>query len=231
MKISEETITVLNNFSTINPAILVKKGNVLRTVAETRNVFAEAYVSEKFSTEFAIYNLGQFLNAASLLEDTNYSFTEKSVVLTNGDDRTHVEYRYCDPTLTPDVPEKGVAFNAKDVAVEFELSRDDLQRLLKASGVLQLPHLRLVVDGKGKLKVYVTDEENVSGTNLFCLDIGDANVTVDNSKAIIEVSNLKIIPDDYTVSISSKGIARFESHSSALTYWIAVEAKYSKFSD
>ena len=119
MKISEETVNVLSNFATINPAILVKEGSVLRTVSEARNVFAEANVSEKFPTEFALYNLGQFLNAASLLDDTNYTFAEKSVVMTNGDDRTHVEYRYCDPTLAPDVPEKGIAFDADDIAVEF----------------------------------------------------------------------------------------------------------------
>ena len=228
MKISEETVNVLSNFATINPAILVKEGSVLRTVSEARNVFAEANVSEKFPTEIAIYNLGQFLNAASLLEDTNYSFAEKSVVMTNGDDRTHVEFRYCDPTLTPDVPEKGIAFDADDIAVEFELSRGDLQKLLKAAGTLQLPHLRITADGKHSLKVHVTDEENASGTNLFSLDLGD-DARDSKSKSVIEIANLKMVPDDYTVAISSKGIARFESHSAALTYWVAVEAKYSKF--
>jgi hypothetical protein len=101
---------------------------------------------------------------------------------------------------------------------------------LKAAGTLQLPHLRIAVDGGKSLKIYVTDEENASGTNLFCLDVGQ-DIPDSNSKSVIEVSNLKMIPDDYTVSISSKGIARLESHSAALTYWVAVEAKYSKFSD
>ena len=41
MKISEETVNVLSNFATINPAILVKEGSVLRTVSEARNVFAD----------------------------------------------------------------------------------------------------------------------------------------------------------------------------------------------
>ena len=41
MKISEKTFDVLKNFSTINPSIAVKAGNVLRTVSEQKNILAK----------------------------------------------------------------------------------------------------------------------------------------------------------------------------------------------
>ena len=45
-KISNETLDVLKNFSSINSNILVKEGNVLTTISPVKNVMAEATVSE-----------------------------------------------------------------------------------------------------------------------------------------------------------------------------------------
>jgi hypothetical protein len=40
----------------------------------------------------------------------------------------------------------------------------------------------------------------------------------------LKVENLKMLPGDYEVSISSKKISRFKSPSSDLVYYVAVEA-------
>ena len=40
---------------------------------------------------------------------------------------------------------------------------------------------------------------------------------------IIRTDNLKLMPADYEVALSSKGMAHFKSES--VQYWIAVEAK------
>ena len=62
MKLSENTITILKNFSGINQSILVKKGNKLRTISIAKNILSEAEISENFPRDFAIYDLNQFLN-------------------------------------------------------------------------------------------------------------------------------------------------------------------------
>jgi hypothetical protein len=48
MKISSETITVLQNFATINNGLQVKAGNVLQTISPGKTVVASAVVAETF---------------------------------------------------------------------------------------------------------------------------------------------------------------------------------------
>ena len=55
MNISTDTLSVLKNFSDINQNILVKPGNTIQTISTMKNILAEAEVSEKFDSEFAIY--------------------------------------------------------------------------------------------------------------------------------------------------------------------------------
>ena len=62
MKLSEKTIALLKNFSSINQSILFKKGNVLRTMSVMKNILAEVDIEECFPQDFAIYDLVQFLN-------------------------------------------------------------------------------------------------------------------------------------------------------------------------
>ena len=38
MKLSESTVEVLKNFSTINPSLVFKEGNILRTVSPQKNI-------------------------------------------------------------------------------------------------------------------------------------------------------------------------------------------------
>ena len=64
MKLSEKTLNILKNFSSINQSILVKQGNQLRTISVAKNILAEAEIKEDFPRDFAIYDLNQFLNGS-----------------------------------------------------------------------------------------------------------------------------------------------------------------------
>ena len=66
MKLSDKTLSVLKNFSTINQSILFKEGNKLRTISVMKNILAEATITEEFTKDFGIYDLNQFLNGLSL---------------------------------------------------------------------------------------------------------------------------------------------------------------------
>ena len=61
MKLSDKTLSLLKNFSTINQSILFKKGTKLRTISVMKNILAEATVSEELPKDFGFYDLGQFL--------------------------------------------------------------------------------------------------------------------------------------------------------------------------
>ena len=54
MKLTNETINVLKNFSTINQNLVIKEGSDISTMSAMKNIIAKATVEEKFAKEFAI---------------------------------------------------------------------------------------------------------------------------------------------------------------------------------
>lgn len=60
MILSENTIRILKNFSTINDSIIIEKGNRLRNISINEVVYAEALVDFNFPKTFGIYNLSEF---------------------------------------------------------------------------------------------------------------------------------------------------------------------------
>jgi len=50
-------------------------------------------------------------------------------------------------------------------------------------------------------------------------------------KVVMKVENFKMMDGSYDVSIAKKGLAQFKHKSSDIIYYIAVEAKDSKFSE
>jgi len=90
MKISQQTLSILKNFATINGNILVRAGSNLSTISPQKNILANANVAESFPLEFAIYDLSQFLSAVSLFEDADFDFAEKYVTISSG--RRSIKY-------------------------------------------------------------------------------------------------------------------------------------------
>ena len=59
MKLSDQTLEVLKNFSDINTNILVKPGSELSTISTMKNILAKATITESFDKQFAVYDLSE----------------------------------------------------------------------------------------------------------------------------------------------------------------------------
>ena len=85
MKLSDKTLSVLKNFSSINQSILFKSGNKLRTISVMKNILAEATITEEFPKDFGIYDLNQFLNGLGLHQNPELVFkNDGHVVIKEG---------------------------------------------------------------------------------------------------------------------------------------------------
>ena len=80
MKLSDRTVNLLRNFSTINQSILFKEGKKLRTISVMKNILAEANIDEEFPQDFGVYDLGQFLNSLNLFQEPDLVFNGDSYV-------------------------------------------------------------------------------------------------------------------------------------------------------
>ena len=61
MKLSNDTVTVLKNFSTINQNLVIKAGSNISTMSAMKNIVAKATVIEDFPKDFAIYDLNYYI--------------------------------------------------------------------------------------------------------------------------------------------------------------------------
>ena len=217
MKLSESTLLLLKNFKDINQSILFKKGSKLRTISVMKNILAEATIDEELPKDFGIYDLSQFLNGLELHKPhvPNLDFTnENHVVIHEG--RMRSKYFFADPNCIVLPPEKPMTLPSEDVT--FELSTGQLDKLLKAAAIYQLPDLS-VVGENGVVKLVVRDKKNDT-SNDFSIIVGD---TSDVFSFNFKVENIKILPGTYDVVVSQKLISRFSSKNHDLTYYIALE--------
>ena len=93
MKISDNTISILRNFSDINANILFKPGKQLSTVSTMKNIMAEANVEDEFETEFGVYDLPEFLRALDSFTQPVLNFNG-SANLKIQDEKTSLSARY-----------------------------------------------------------------------------------------------------------------------------------------
>ena len=224
--LSKKTLDVLKNFSTINSSIVFRKGSTVRTISNAENILAKFTGEEVFPTDFAIYDLSQFLRGIDLFNDPQLEFTSTDFVSIRGG-RQSAKYYFSDPEITlKSAPEKNVNFPGSDI--EFSLSEEDLVALQKASLVYGLPDLTIQSEeGLDTIKLIVRDKENDTSNTYditlagCCTGTYSLDVKIDNIRLITNES--KHVKGDYSVKVSKALISEWTNTNTDLTYYIALE--------
>lgn len=216
MKLSDKTINLLKNFSSINQSILIKEGDSIRTISVMKNILAEAKVPEEFPKDFGIYDLNQFLNAISSLHvNPELDFSNNEYLLIR-EGKKRNRFFFADPNVIVSPPDKSITLPSEDVS--FELDTQVLGTLMKAAVIYQVPDLSVVGEA-GVVKLVVHDKKNdTSNTHEEIVGETDEEFCFN-----FKVENIKILPGTYEVVVSKKLLSRFESKNHELTYYIALE--------
>ena len=215
MKLSKSTLDILKNFKEINQSILFKQGNSLKTISVMKNILAEATIEEELPKDFGIYDLSQFLNGIDLHQSPDLDFSnDNHVVIKEGKIRS--KYFFAEPQCIVTPPEKPITLPSEDAV--FDLSTDQLDKLLKAAGIYQLPDLA-VIGENGVVKLVVRDKKNDT-SNDYAVVVGE---TEGNFVFNFKVENIKLIPGSYDVVVSQKLLSKFTCREHDLTYYIALE--------
>lgn len=223
MKLSNETLTILKNFSSINSGILFKKGKTLSTVSSTKTVLAQATLQEDIPQEFAVYDLNNFLSVLSLGKETpELEFDDNHILIKSLGGRSKIKYRFADKSMIVTPPDKTVVMPSQDVS--FVLNESDYDWITRTANVLQSPHIA-IEGNNGKLKLTSFDAKN-DAANVNSVELGDCDIVF---KSVFKTENLKMIPGSYSVMVSSKGIAHFKNQKESVEYWIATEKDSSTF--
>ena len=215
MKLSNDTREVLKNYSTINANLLVTSGNQIATMSQMKNIVSKATLPDIFESEFAIYDLNEFLSAMSLFDDPELDFGDSSVKISQGGQS--LNYFYSDPTVVT-TPKSDITMPDPDAT--FTLKQSVFNQVLKASSVLGVPDMVLDVNETGQMNLRVSDRKNDT-SNSFSVEVGEGGTP--NQKFFFKVENLKLLSGDYEVKVSSKGISNFKNVNKDVEYFIALE--------
>ena len=227
MNLSEQTVSILKNFSTINQNLLVKQGKVLNTMSAMKNIVAKAEVEEEFPVEFAIYDLNEFLSCLSLFSTPELTFKNGFVVMSEGKLKgKNLKYWFSDPSVVTS-PTKELTMPSTVVSFPFENAV--LSEVTKAAAVIGAPDMVLEGLNVGNAVLKVTDKKNDTANSY------DSHVKINNAdsqenvpyKFWFKVENLKLLPGDYDVNISERKISHFQNQKLPVGYFIALEPESS----
>ena len=217
MELSENTLSVLRNFSSINQNIMFREGNTLKTISEARNVLASAALDVEMPKDFGIYDLNEFIGVLGLVDAPRLKFEDEHVQVGDSSGRSKIKY-FFSPEETLTAPSKDIKMPEADI--KFTLDNDTLNKIKRAASTLG--HDEVSITGKnGVLNLTVVESQN-STSNAFSIDV-DGEFPDTDFNFILGISNLKILPGDYEVEISSKLISHFKNKEIDVQYWIALE--------
>jgi len=214
MKLSKETLNVIKNYAGINSNLLIKEGSNLSTISVAKTIMSTVSVPEVFPNEFGIYDVNEFLGALSLFDDPELEFDSKYVTIKEG--KNAIKY-FGAAVNNMVVPTKDIVFPEAEISLSLEAST--LTMIMKTAPILKSEDVSFVGNGS-TITVNVADKKNLSANN-FSHEIGSTNL---DFKVNLKIDNLRMLPGDYDVSISSKKISRFTAKNSDLVYYVAVEA-------
>ena len=225
MKLSEGTVAILKNFSTVNQSLQFKAGNTLKTISPLKTIFVEATVEENFPKEFALYDLNKILAKISLYKDADLGFDDDKINISTENKKKSDYIKYCSPKIIVTPPEKSITFGDPDCS--FSLSQEDLAWMQRSAGISGSPNF--VFESDGAVINFIATDIKDDSADQSKIEIGTSEGA--KFRIVMKVENFKLIDGSYDVSIAKKGMARFKHKTINITYYIAIEAANSTFGE
>lgn len=217
VSISNDTLSVLRNFSSINPNVVLKPGQEVKTISEAKNILAVADIAEDFPTEMGIYDLNEFLSVVNLVNDPQLNFGDNHVDVAGGNSK--VKYFFSDSSILT-TPQKDITMPDCEVTVSF--TDDTLSQIRKAASALGHSEMSISATDEG-VNIKVFDSKD-SSANIYNIQLAnDAGYKEGQFEFVININNLKLLDGDYEVNISSKLISEWKNTTKPVRYYIALE--------
>ena len=215
--LSNQTLQVLKNYSTINSSILFREGSELKTISVGENAIAQYTCEESFPQTFGIYDLNQFLAGLSLFENPTLEFDNTDYVYIRGRGRA-AKYYFSDPEITlKSAPQKNINFPGADI--QFNITWEDLMGIQKAASVYSLTDL-VFSSQDGQITLKLLDSENDTSNDYEQVVQGE---TTGDYNLTLKVDHIRLLPGDYTVKVSKHLVSEWQHQNLDLTYYIALE--------
>jgi hypothetical protein len=199
MKLSKNTISILQNFSNLNQSIKIAPGSILTTRNLRGTVQARAEIDETFPETVPIYDLSKFITALNIMNSPSLTFHKNKMILTDDNGRK-MNYYYSEESLIREVPS---AFPSSDVVLEFEWTSEQIATLNKVAATIGATTLTMTTDDKNAIVALVHDPKTPN-TNTYTIPIAStSSVSFSKLNLSVSIENIRPLLTQYTVSIAN----------------------------
>jgi hypothetical protein len=130
--------------------------------------------------------------------------------------RLSTNYTYADPSMIIAPPERELNFPGADI--EFNITADELQKLIRAAAVLQVPDV--TVTNKDNMILMQSANIKTPTTDTYSIEVGETDKSFKmNFKVDVLI---KLLSKDYNVKISSRGLTMFSADN--VVYYVPNES-------
>src|SRR6266487_1260276 len=217
-KLSPRTKMILKNFSRINPALLFRPGQELRTVSPNKDLVAVAKITETIPARFVIYDLNRFLKWIG--DGDHVLIPHEDYLEIKGTDASY-KYHFTPENMVLSAPEKDLEIEL--VITRFELPNVDLQKAIKVLSISSHPEVRFTRENN-ILTLESNDPQKIN-LDLYSNELSNDDKGM-NFKARLKIEKLMaLFPTDYMVSIVSLGdseCATFQNEGDTIKYYVAL---------
>ena len=221
MKLSEEILLLLQNAAKLNQHLVVDAGNILQTISERKNRLMICKLPEEFPMDFALHDLSGFLRQLSLFDEPEIEFKDDKMLITdNAGAKSSYQYSNKEDLIYLDRE-----LNVDGIFTEFKLPNIALDKVIRACGANQVQDISFVGDGKN---VFINALNKENPTRVYSINIGETTDCFEFYIRHEKKNKLTIMPLDYTVHLSNRGLIKFESKLGDvdIAYYVACERDF-----
>lgn len=225
------TLEILKNYSAISSGQIFRKGTVLETCSPQGSVFSRASIAETIPFDFSLASLSDFLSINSLYkeveiterEQTDDKGRKRQTIIVTGDRNFHQTFIPCDvtmiprhenhfPSVDPKTGEKlpsfiDRVFSPSEVTITFDLPKTTMIKAFNVANIFSCDLVRFT-GADGRLILSTGSSKIKTAANEFSVELGDTNVI---GAWEYKIENLMILPDDYNIRITPKGLMLMKS--------------------
>lgn len=219
MKISNTTLTVLKNFSTISPTINVDEEKCLKILSPSENIIGIFDTEETFEN-FAIYDLPQFMGIISLFNqneiDFDFNKSKECVKIKSG--KTIVKYNFTDKDLIPNTDKILKSERYKkldDFSASTNISKEIFSKIYKIAQIMRISNLNIKIKND-KCILTVSDPSDPTSNDFKIMLKGTGEGEIN-----ISVESLLMLMGNYSISIKNDTIIKMQHENIPLIYFIS----------
>lgn len=218
MKLSENTIAVLKNFSTINKGMVLRSGKLQKQISEEGQLLAEVEIDEDIPADFGIYELSSFISNLNFFKTGEVDFEKDKATFKS--ENAKMTYFGAAPSLIKTPSKKLPDF---EPIAKFVLPSAVLTKAIGLADLNGFKYLSFTGDAK-KINMHVYSPDSGTSTNSGVFSLGD-NETGNPFKAVFKTENLRLLPGEYTIAVNDGLWATFVDASGRIRYSLAMQTE------